>query len=529
MIPRIAKWEWLAVAVILFIAGVYRIAGLAENPPGLFRDEAEKGYTALELWKTGRHGVLGESGITVSRPMPLFIEVYEGHDRTSALYQYLTAPIVGIWGLTVRNTRLVSAISGIGVVLLLWVFARFYFDAVASLTAMALMAVQPTHVLFSRWAQQGSLVPLFVLLGFVLLEFSERGPERLRRALSVLGGLSLGLAAYAYDPARVVVPLLLGGWLLSTGSADLQIGALRSRSGLRRQLPALLAFTIIWIPLVIYTLTAGSSRLGRVGIGGNGALAAITTFASNSAAHFSPMFLFITGDSNQRHSMPGNGLFGFGGGILAAAGAVLCVIEIVRRVENRRIAIFLLCWLLAAPVAAAMTREGIPHALRANLLLEISPLLAAVAVQRLKGSRRALILGAVLGFCAFAVDGSRTFRGLRALNWETPDAVWENGLQYAISQRLWEPGQIWISPEIPYASYAMLFAEKTDPDRYHEMGLDALRSRIAPSAKIPPMQPGDAFIGFPHGDLDQDLLMQYVLIYKQAANGIDVQAPRPEM
>ncbi|MCX6999174.1 MAG: hypothetical protein NT106_02590, partial [Candidatus Sumerlaeota bacterium] len=39
--------------LILCVAGFFRLWNLGKNPPALFRDEAEKGYTAYSIVRTG--------------------------------------------------------------------------------------------------------------------------------------------------------------------------------------------------------------------------------------------------------------------------------------------------------------------------------------------------------------------------------------------------------------------------------------------------------------------------------------------
>src|SRR5690606_4182024 len=113
--------RWLLAIVVL--AAFLRFWNLGTIPPGLFRDEAEKGYTALELWTTGRQGqFMPDGSIQVTRLFPLFVDA--GGVKTSAIYQYLSAPIVGIFGLNVWTTRAAAALVGTLTVLVVFFLAR---------------------------------------------------------------------------------------------------------------------------------------------------------------------------------------------------------------------------------------------------------------------------------------------------------------------------------------------------------------------------------------------------------------------
>jgi 4-amino-4-deoxy-L-arabinose transferase-like glycosyltransferase len=100
--------------LILVVAGALRIPFLGSLPPGLFRDEVEKATTARELWHSARQGSIDQAGnFTVSRPVPFFVDA--GGVKTSAIYQYLTAPVVGLFGMNPWSIRLAAALAGVGI------------------------------------------------------------------------------------------------------------------------------------------------------------------------------------------------------------------------------------------------------------------------------------------------------------------------------------------------------------------------------------------------------------------------------
>ncbi len=512
-----SRTEGLLALALLLAAALLRFVNLQANPPGLFRDEMEKGYTAWELWETGRHGVLGAQGVTESRLLPLFIEVYEGHDRTSAVYQYISAPIVGILGLERWTTRLVAALAGTASALLVWLLARRLMGATAGLVALAGMAFHPTAIIFSRWAQQGVLAMMFTLLAAVLaVESLHRSPKH-TRALLVIAALSAALAAYSYDPLRLVEPLLIGAFLLAFRR---ELAALR-RSHLAW---AAAAFLVIWLPLVVFTVGAGSARLARVSIFREGIAPGIASAVRNYAEHFSPAFWFWQGDLNSRHRLPGTGLVGLGSGILLLAALPVACWEALRGApDRRRTAALLLAWLLAAPAAAALTNEGIPHALRANLLIPAAPLLLAFLVsdERWASKPRALLAIPIL-FLAW--DAGQALLGVRRLA-DAPAGVWETGLIEEIAAGKNSHANVYVSAAIPYASYALLFGERINPGEYHERGLEACHGQLV--AEPPPLEDGDRFITPPPPGLtDVDLYSESVVVLERRGGVSTARAPR---
>ncbi|MBX3729915.1 MAG: hypothetical protein KF858_12070 [Candidatus Sumerlaeia bacterium] len=485
---------------ILLAAALLRFWDLGGNPPGLFRDEAEKGTTAFELWHTGRHGEFRDGLVVPTRLLPAFVEV--GGVETSAIYQYLSAPIVGLFGLNRTTTRLVAALAGWLTVLLAWALAfrlqagghlawrrgsgpsaASAFCGVVPLAAAAFVAVSPAHVLFSRWAQQGITVPLFFTAGVLAVLTVPLALDRHRRALAASAGLLLALAFYAYEPARLVVPfILLGLWWEMGG--DL-------RRLIRVYWPAAVLFFLFAIPIVLFAATAGSARFARISVFGDGVtFAAFVQFAANYLAHFDPAFLFVSGDANPRHGLPWGGIVGWAEAPFFLAGLWTL------RARAGAGARLLIVWLFAAPLAAAMTNDGIPHALRAILFLPAVHLISArgvgvlVAVAGARLAAGALVLVTVF---SFALDATALRRRV-ALD----GFAWQYGVLEALDV-MWRE-----NPDGPnvlytdYAPYYALFFEQPDPRLFHEHGLDALRTVLLPRGATLPV---GALVASPPFDL----------------------------
>lgn len=101
--------------------------------------------------------------------------------------------------------RLISAIAGIGVVGLSFMFARRYFKStpVAVLTAIFL-SILPSHVFYSRLGMQESFSGLLFLAGLYLFVFSKRGLSA-RLAWAAL----LMAAVYFTNYRMIVAPILI--------------------------------------------------------------------------------------------------------------------------------------------------------------------------------------------------------------------------------------------------------------------------------------------------------------------------------
>lgn len=507
--PRYA--ESAAVLLIVLLAAALRLLWLDIAPPGLFRDEAEKGYTALQLWETGRHGIPGAADPLVSAPMPLFIETFAGHDQTSAIYHYLAAPIVGVFGLDVWTTRLPAALAGILAVGLLYGFFRREIGPGAALLAAAILAAQPTAIIFSRWAQQGAITPPLLIGGLWLLAEIPRARPDLRRAIAVTSALLFALAAYSYAPARMTIPLIAAAWIAS-----------RSWEVLRARHQEYLwfagIFLVVYAPVFFYTLNRGSSRLGRVGLLPEG----IAGWPSAYLSHFSADFWFVSGDFNARHRLGELSFSGWGGALLTIAGLVALAVHIRQRNEPMiRLGAFLAAALMIAPLAASLT-DGTPHALRGNLLPLASALLAGYTVTMITPGRAGI--ASVLIASAFVFDAGRALREVYTLH-NAPGGPWADGVVESLDFALEQPGPVYLSGEIPYAIYFVLFAERTDPARFQKEGLEATRVQILPPGQTPALPPGAVYIGPPRGDLPEDYFQETVVIYARSGEELSIRKP----
>ncbi len=481
---RVLVW-WMAVVFAVTFGAIMRFDGLSANPPGMFRDELEKGYTALEIARTGRHGVLHETGVSRTGPVPLFIDVFG--DKTSAIYQYLSAPIVGIGGLSRGTTRAVAALAGVAAILAAAWLGYLWGARSGSAVAALATAAMPASVVFSRWAQQGSLVPPLVLCGIALAWLGLWREGRERRTLAVLGGLLLGLAFYAYDPVRPGVALLAAALVAG-------LGPQRLRTQWRLAAWFAAAFLALSVPVFLYAIgPEGSYRFGRVSVFREGLVPGLRAAGSNYAAHFSPFFLFLTGDSNPRHHLPDSGF----AALAHAPLAMLGVYAALRRLlvgdgpEARARGIALVVLLAAAPLGAAFTRDGIPHALRSILLVPALAMACAEGMHLLhhRGKLpRWLSAGVVVVLVGHSVEECK--RGVRALAEANPNA-WQAGVLEALDRawRLRPEGPVYLASEIPYAPYFALFHEQPEPRAFQESGLLALRTRIlapgSPASSIP--------------------------------------------
>src|SRR3989338_11330704 len=196
------KKTLVLLGAVTILAAVLRLYRLGSTPISLEWDEVAIGYDAYSLIKTGRDQ-FGDL-------LPVTFRSLD--DYKPPIYEYLTVIPVSVFGLTGFAVRLPSALSGIGMVFLLYFFAGILFQNIfllknyknkASLLASFLLAVSPWHIQFSRAAFEVNVAAAVTVLA--VYSFLKGLTEN---RYFILSALFFGITLFSYHSARVVSPLL---------------------------------------------------------------------------------------------------------------------------------------------------------------------------------------------------------------------------------------------------------------------------------------------------------------------------------
>ena len=365
------KLETLLVITILLAAAIIRLYRLDNYPAGLNADEAAIGYNAYSVLQTGRdeHGAR----------WPLVFESFG--DFKPPAYFYIVMPFVAVLGLNVWSVRLPSALLGIAAVWLVYRLTNLLFkqkfrlgrnELSFGLLAALMLTLSPWHIHFSRGGWEANVATTFILAGIVCLY------EQPRRYL--LAGFAFTLSLYTYHSARLITPLLLLIFIL------LERRLIFTKVEWRKIFLPLVACILFTVPLVLQLTTSAEARFSGVSIFAdsgplwealalraedanpgslpsrllhNRYVSYSLRYAKNYLGHFSPRFLFFTGDEIERSRVPGMGQLY----LLTLPFLIIGTLTIMCHPDRKTK--FIMSWLIVAPMAAAITFQS-PHALRAQ-------------------------------------------------------------------------------------------------------------------------------------------------------------------
>lgn len=352
---------WLLLLVAVGALTVVRnLVALGSVPVGAYADETSIGYNA---WALAAHGV-DEHGVR----LPLYPAAFG--DYKNPFYVYLLALLLRVAPLTVTTERLPAALLGlVAVACLVGLCWRRTRSLPLTVLAALLTSLLPWLTVESRVGFE--VISEVALLSATLLCLEVAAGAARARWWYLLAGVLLGAAVFAYSTARLEVALLTAALLfalLAPTARDL------------RALLTLPGVVTAYGALEIWNLLHPGALLARfllINVAADGAPAATVArrVLTNYLSYVSPPFLFVDGDHNPRHSPQWGGML-----LWALLPLLLAGLAGVWRRRGDGFARFVLLGLLVAPVAAAVTEQAVPHALRAATMV---PFLVALAVEGL--------------------------------------------------------------------------------------------------------------------------------------------------
>jgi len=378
---------------ILFLGFILRVAYLDKFPIGLYSDEAVFGYNAYLLIQTGHD--------EYNRFWPVSFESFG--DWKPPMQAWLAIPFVWILGLNEYAVRLPSAVLGTLTILIVYLLAETLLRPglatsarpglfrLTPLLASFLLTINPWHIFMSRMAMLVSIEVFFISLGVLALIRGLNGTVipaqagiylnrfRVKHGMTnlwwVISAISFGGAIYSYYGSRVTVPLILLAFAIT------QFNGLKSRW--KEVIIPVIAGLIVLSPILIQSTTdpvilTGRARTTSVFFNDNVRLQlwdahtkaglkhvvpVVSRFFDNKPyyyardilsrywSHFSPVFLFFTGDSHPPFKIPHLGYLH----LIDLPLFLIGFWALRKKAGKDSLAGFLIIYLLLSPFVASLT------------------------------------------------------------------------------------------------------------------------------------------------------------------------------
>ncbi len=377
----------LIIVAILFLGVFLRFYNLGQVPTALHRDEAFLGYNAYSLLKTSRD----MNGNFL--PLHLASFIY-----SPAGYSYLSMPFIMIFDLNSFSVRFASAFFGSLTILITFfltmeLFYKFKNKIWLSLLSSFFLAISPWHINLSRTATENTVVVFFISLATVLYLIWIRKNSLY---LLFLSFILFALTLFIYQAPRAFlpffIPLLIISFMVSQITKKKMI-LIITMFLLAIIIPLFLILSSKNLSLRIRTVSilAGSEtqlvldeQIREDGVEKtNNAVTRIfhnkligysNVVLSNYFQHFSYNFLFTDQGLPDRYRVPLSGLLY----VFELPLLILGVWYLLSR--DKRNSLFLIGWILLAPIGSSLTFDDVPNLQRTLIMFPALSIISALGL-----------------------------------------------------------------------------------------------------------------------------------------------------
>lgn len=369
----------LTLLLIVVLAAFLRFFYLEHNPAGFYSDEASYAYNAYSILESGRdeHG----------KAYPLVFEAFGDYKLPVMLYSIVGSFVA--FGPSEWSARVPGALYGSLTVILVFLFTKKIFTTYTEqqelrkkasgigLIAALFIAISPSHIFVSRGTWELTPALFFICLGaYCTLHVIESNTQKnsVRNALYTAGAaFSYILSMYSYNSARVFIPLFIIGIIVLFFKRSLYL--IKQHKLVISTI--IIASIVLLLPIlttltrpevtqrakyisIFYDLGVESKLFGDIKSDAatntlvirlfhNKPLYYLADFSQRYVSHFSPNFLFITGDTFEIFKLVDLGFLP----LLTAPFLIFGFIKILTVKEKWRGIILL--WLILSPIASALT------------------------------------------------------------------------------------------------------------------------------------------------------------------------------
>lgn len=340
--------------LITLCAAVIRLYQLGQAPSGIYVDEASIGYNA---WSILHYGVDEHA-----EKFPITFQAFGEYKLP--VYIYGSIPLIALFGLSEFSVRLLSALAGIASVVGIYLLTSSITNRehgsgkLVGLIAAFLFAFSPWSIHFSRGGFEANVALALVIYAayYFIIFVRSKNPHAAHLVCAVL---LFTIALYTYNATRIFLPIFITCIVMIYGA---------KLFGEKNKILAYISFgTVILFILValIGSLFGNESARARQVVeleNKEYALGPTLGVLQKYFTHFSPEFLFFSGDVIARHSVRELG-------VLYLIQFPFILIGIYQALVNRRREDYVvMIWLVCAPLSAAVTTP-VPHSLRSILML----------------------------------------------------------------------------------------------------------------------------------------------------------------
>jgi len=421
------KFIKLSLFFLIVLGVLIRVWRFGSIPFSLYWDEVAIGLDARSLLQTNKD-INGNSWL-----QPLF---FSYGDYKAPVYIWLVTIFSKFLSVSQFSIRLPSLLASLAIAFLLFKLIQLVSKKNSNLPLLTTISflIMPWAIHFSRIGMESHLSLFWLVLSVYLSVLAAKKSKPLYLLFSALA-ISLGI--YTYISLRVIAPILFIITFL-----------IYCRSSLKKYLPSFTAGLAIIASAIFILIRSPDYQASQAYRLSNDNLIKSTTYIDKSItaqgsqstfisrivhhrylyksaeylenyfAHFSPQFLFTSGDNNPRHHS------GFGGQLLAVQGIflILGLYYLFRKIPKKE-KYLLLSWLLLSPTVSALVNE-VPHASRSIYMIIPLAWIIGIGFNQLKSYKpiftRLIVILLIFNLSLYLHDYFSHYPQRSSLAWVNP-------------------------------------------------------------------------------------------------------------
>jgi 4-amino-4-deoxy-L-arabinose transferase-like glycosyltransferase len=469
---KLSKEKIILISIVL-LGFFLRIFLINANP--LYGDELTMVYDSYSILKTGHD----QTGLLLPLTFPM------GAGRPGG-YVYFSVPFVALFGPTALGVRMLSVLSGVGLILIIYFLVKTLFKGSSSikvsetaLFASFITAVNPWSINLSRAGFEANFALFLASLGVLTFFWAIKKPW-----LYLVSALCFGLTLNTYPTYKLTLPLFFLVLIWFRGNLK------EVFKGTQRKFAffGVIIFGLFCILILSQTFLGGSEsrffdlnifskndvrQLVLQDINFNRSMARIpevfriifynkidSYFLIYLDSYFKNLsfdFLFLHGDGQPVHNMGTIGGFYLVEIISIALGVLMLF------AKDKKLLTFLLIWVLIVPLATAFLGEM--HFLRNSFMLTSLIIFSGIGLASLWQIKYKWVLGIVL--IIFLIQSVSIFQKMYLVAPNLYSQFWSQPAKNASLLALTNKNRydfILLSDRIDNIEYALPVYGKIDPD-----------------------------------------------------------------
>jgi 4-amino-4-deoxy-L-arabinose transferase-like glycosyltransferase len=355
-----APFFYTVLFIVILIGFGLRIFYLEQYPLAANQDELSNIYDGYSIAETGadRWG----------QKYPMILRAFGTYDYRPPLYAWLSAATIRVFGFSLYSGRLVSALLGCASLILIYGLAKRIGGKLFALSTLLIATFSPWHILFSRIASEGTMLPPFFLISACYLWQKSKDNYYSLINLIILG-LCIGLGTNTYQSGKLIFFLFTVLFLIDFWKST------------KQTVPKTLIFGAACLvgasPQIISMVATPEhffSRASESTVAFSFSFDYFNTLFRNITSYFTPDYLFFSFKNYSSLSV--------GRLLMPEFIAFYVGLFFLYKVFNKTQAIkpiYFYILLIIAVLPSTLTRDN-PHALRSSCLIVLLPFITATGI-----------------------------------------------------------------------------------------------------------------------------------------------------